>query len=91
LVVLSDRCLNPRFTAGGAGDYIDAPRLSRFSLPPGPRVPRVTASIRAEVVSRYQHGETSREVADACGIAKSTVLQILRSERVEVRPWGKRY
>jgi hypothetical protein len=43
------------------------------------------------VVARYQRGETSREVAEACSIAKSTVLGILKAEGVEVRPRGVRY
>jgi hypothetical protein len=47
--------------------------------------------MRAEVVARYQRGETSREVGEGCHIAKSTVLKILRSEGVDVRPWGVRY
>jgi DNA-directed RNA polymerase specialized sigma24 family protein len=51
----------------------------------------VTSALRAEVVDRYARGESSAEVADSCGIAKSTVLKILRVQGVEVRPWGKRY
>jgi hypothetical protein len=43
------------------------------------------------VIDRYARGESSAEVADSCGIAKSTVLKILRAERIEVRPSGKPY
>jgi hypothetical protein len=42
-------------------------------------------------VALYERGESSREVAEGCGVAKSTVLKILRDEGVEVRPWGVRY
>jgi hypothetical protein len=47
--------------------------------------------LRAEVIDRYARGESSADVADSCGIAKSTVLKILKAEGVEIRPWGKRY
>jgi hypothetical protein len=45
----------------------------------------------ADLVNRYARGESSAEVADSCGIAKSTVLKILKAEGIEVRTWGKRY
>jgi hypothetical protein len=51
----------------------------------------VTSALRAEVVDRYARGESSAEVAESCGIAKSTVLKILRAEGIEVRQWGRRY
>ena len=70
---------------------VPAPELSRYAVPEGPRRSRVTTALRVDVVVRYQRGESSREVAATCGIAKSTVLKILRSEGIEVRSWGVRY
>jgi hypothetical protein len=69
----------------------DTAELSRYSAPPGPRRARITTELRAEVVARYQRGETSRQVSGTCGIAKSTVLAILKSEGIAVRPRGSRY
>lgn len=51
----------------------------------------VPSKVRAEVVERYKNGETTREVADACNIGKTTVLGILREAGVEIRPWGRHY
>ena len=62
---------------------------SRYAAPPGPRRRRVTPELRAKVAARYEHGETSRHVAEACDIAKTTVLAILKTEGVEVRPQGR--
>ena len=59
-----------------------------YAAPSGPRRTRVTPELRTEVVARYQRGKTSREVAEACSLAKSTVLTILKLEGVEVRPWA---
>jgi hypothetical protein len=73
------------------GQDVEVVESSRYAAPPGPRRVRITPEIRAEVVSRYQGGESSRQVAEAFGIAKSTVLNILRSESADVRPQGVRY
>ena len=73
------------------GEEAEAPGSSRYAAPLGPRRTRVTSALRAEVVDRYVRGESSAEVAGSCGIAKSTVLKILRIEGVEVRRWGSRY
>ena len=78
-------------TAVAQVDDVPAPVMSRYAVPEGPRRSRVTTALRADVVARYQRGESSRQAAEGCGVAKSTVLKILRSEGVEVRPWGVRY
>lgn len=56
--------------------------------PPGSRRARVTPLLRVEVADRYQRGETSREVAAACGVSKATALRILKIADVDVRPQG---
>lgn len=62
---------------------------------PGPAMPRgrtrVTPQLRAEVVRLYQAGAPSRVVAEELGIGKATVLKVLRSEDVTLRPVGVRY
>jgi DNA invertase Pin-like site-specific DNA recombinase len=68
---------------------VDAPDSSHYAVPEGPRKGRVTTAMRADVVARYRQGQSNREVAKGCGIAKSTVLRILKGN--EVRPWGVRY
>lgn len=91
MVVLTHLCLNVAPTPVRRTEEIEAPESSRYVAPPGPRRTRMTAELQAEVVARYQSGETSREVAEACGIAKSTVLRILKDADVKVRPRGVRY
>ena len=90
MVALSYLNLNvvPRLISQGS--EADSP-TSRYVAPPGPRRTRVTSALRAEVVDRYAKGESSAEVAESCGIAKSTVLRILRLEGAEIRPWSMRY
>ena len=91
LVVLTDPCLNVVDNSVEADDGVDAPESSRYEPPPGHRRTRVTARLRAEVVSLYGQGRTSREAAEICGIAKSTVLGILKKAGVDVRLQGRRY
>jgi hypothetical protein len=64
---------------------------SRYAAPAGPRRTRVTTELIAEVVGRYQHGESSRQVSEGAASLKSTVLNILKSEGIDVRAWGRRY
>lgn len=52
---------------------------------------RVTQQLREAVISRYERGETSREVAEGCRVARSTVLRILKDSGVAVPAWGARY
>ncbi|MFF0822042.1 helix-turn-helix domain-containing protein [Micromonospora haikouensis] len=65
-------------------------------MPPVPAVrpassrTRLTASLRADVVKRYEAGASTRRIAADLDIGKSTVLKILRAE-VELRPVGAHY
>lgn len=52
---------------------------------------RVTERPKAEVIQRYQAGETSRMVAEETGASKATVLQILKQAGVKIRPSGAHY
>jgi hypothetical protein len=91
MVVLSGLCLNVARTSVEVDDGVESRESSRYAAPPGPRRIRVTAGLRAEIVAHYRCGCTSRQVAERCGIAKSTVLRILWLEGVHVRPSGVRY
>ncbi|MBF4561167.1 helix-turn-helix domain-containing protein [Microbacterium sp. VKM Ac-2870] len=46
---------------------------------------RLNADQQAAVVTRYSNGETSTALAEEYGVAKSTILRILREARVVVR------
>lgn len=52
---------------------------------------RRTAKINAEVVSRYQGGQSTRTIAAQLGMCKATVLQILKAQDVMIRPVGRHY
>ncbi|WP_435527177.1 helix-turn-helix domain-containing protein [Microbacterium aurantiacum] len=46
---------------------------------------RLNAEQQAAAVTRYSNGETSTALAEEYGVAKSTILRILREARVVVR------
>ena len=46
---------------------------------------RLSEESRAQVITRYQSGETSSVLAEEHGVAKSTILSILRANNVVVR------
>lgn len=46
---------------------------------------RLNTDQQAAVVTRYSNGETSTTLAEEYGVAKSTILRILREARVVVR------
>lgn len=46
---------------------------------------RLPASTKAEIVARYEAGETSTALAAEYGVAKSTVLNLLRTSGAAVR------
>ncbi len=46
---------------------------------------RLSDEARAAVIERYEAGETSTALAEAYGVAKSTILGILRANSVVVR------
>jgi DNA-binding transcriptional regulator LsrR (DeoR family) len=52
---------------------------------------RITARLRAEVIKHYEQGMSSRRVAAALALGRTTVLRILKAAEVEVRPRGRKY
>ncbi len=54
----------------------------------GGRRTRVTDTLEHQTVELYERGLSSRAVAAEVGIARTTVLRILKSRRVNVRPPG---
>lgn len=92
VVVLTDLWSNPALAPVDLDLTQDLTehRSNRYAAPPARRT-RVTSRLREEVVTRYRRGETSREVAEACGIGKTTVLTILKQAGVAVRRQGMRY
>jgi hypothetical protein len=47
---------------------------------------RVSEEQAAELVARYQTGESSRDLAAAFGIGKTAVMRLLRTHGVQIRP-----
>ena len=41
------------------------------------------------ITQQYQSGQTSLEVAEEVGVAKSTVLRVLHERGGSIRPWGR--
>jgi DNA invertase Pin-like site-specific DNA recombinase len=59
---------------------------------PASRRQRITARhLRAEVIKHYDQGMSSRRVAATLGLGRTTVLKILKTAEVEVRPRGRKY
>jgi hypothetical protein len=69
----------------------DADRDATPAMPARNRRVRMTLALAQEIERRYRAGETSRAVADALGVSKSTALKALRTRQVAVRPIGIRY
>ena len=64
----------------------------RYTIPARGRLRvTVTRHLTAEIVDHYQRGLSSQEGADVLGIAKSTMLRVLKLVGEPVRPWGVRY
>lgn len=78
-VVPTDRAVSDE-----AGPPADPPPPA----PPGRR--RVTRKDRAEIVRLYESGLSALAVAEQAGVSKTSVLNVLKSEGVTVRPWGSR-
>ena len=51
----------------------------------------MTSELRGKIITRYRSGESSLEVAEGLGMAKTTVLRILKEAGVKIRPHGVRY
>jgi hypothetical protein len=58
--------------------------------PPAPQRRRITGHLRADVVEHYGRGMSSRSVAATLGLGRTTVLEILKSAGVDIRPRGPR-
>lgn len=82
-VVLSQLQINPRYALPAPTDRGIQPTATD-------RRRRITQSLRDEVVTQYQAGKTSRELAEGCGIGRTTVLAILKKAGVQLRPQGQR-
>ncbi len=52
---------------------------------------RMTDRLEQQIVELYGHGWSSRSVARELGVAKATVLRVLKAAGVQVRPQGLRY
>jgi DNA-binding transcriptional regulator LsrR (DeoR family) len=59
--------------------------------PPASQRQRITGRLQAEVIKHYEQGMSSRRVAAALGLGRTTVLRILKMAEVEVRPRGRKY
>ena len=91
MVVLRTLKLNRLIPVGSPPWQPTAGEPGYYPAPAGPRRVRVTDRLRADVVSRYQAGETSRVVAEETGASKATVLKILAEAGVQIRPTGAHY
>lgn len=58
---------------------------------PVPQRRRVTARLRTDVVEHYERGMSSRRVAATFGLGRATVLEILKTAGVDIRPQGLKY
>jgi DNA-binding NarL/FixJ family response regulator len=56
-----------------------------------PQRTRVTRVIEQDIVKRYQAGQSTRRIAASLDIAKATVLRVLKSAGVPMRPTGTHY
>jgi hypothetical protein len=84
VVVLGSLNLNPQFS-------LPAPTDRSLESVGSARKRRITQSVRDEVVRLYASGRTALEVAEHCGIGKTTVLKIVKAAGLS-RPQGaKRY
>ena len=87
---LTEAISNPVPVADGAVKY--EPADDPYVSPPRGRLRvTVTRQLSAEIVEYYRQVLGSQDVADVVGIARSTVLRVLRSADEPVKPWGVRY
>ena len=57
-----------------------------------PNIPaRITNRDRERIAQLYADGKSFAEVAEETGVARSTVMRIVRSKGIAVRPWGVKY
>jgi len=50
----------------------------------------ITSNQTRSIVARYKKGETIRDLSETFGISNSSVLRILRDNKVKIRPRGRR-
>ncbi len=50
----------------------------------------ITSNQTRSIVSRYKKGETVRDLATSFEISNTSVLRILRENKVKIRPRGRR-
>jgi len=50
---------------------------------------RVLEKDKVRIAQLCQSGQTSLEVAEEVGVAKSTVLRVLHERGIPIRPWGR--
>jgi hypothetical protein len=74
---------------GVQDDVSEVERPTSYVSPPRHRR-RITSRLRTEVVEAYDVGQTSRQVAERFGLGRPTVLGILKTAGVTVRPQGRR-
>ena len=72
-------------------DEISVTDVTGMVSSPACRRQRITARLRAEVIKHYDQGMSSRRVAAKLGLGRTTVLKILKTAEVEVRPRGRKY
>ncbi|VBA36271.1 hypothetical protein LAUMK191_01344 [Mycobacterium attenuatum] len=89
LVALSRFSPNTLLTSVQDGVHVTQ-GASRFVSPP-PQRRRITTRLRADVVSTYASGKTTRQVAEELALGRTTVLKILKAAGVTVRPQGRKY
>lgn len=90
MVALSEPISNPVPRPDAAME--PEPANDRYASPARGRLRvTVTKQLATEIVEHYRQGLSSQDVADVLGIAKSTVLRVLRLVGEPVRPWGVRY
>jgi hypothetical protein len=89
LVALSQFWSNKRWPEGQSDTYVTGGNDSMSS--PVRQRRRITHGLRVEVVEYYERGMSSRRVAATFGLGRTTVLEILKSAGVTVRPQGRKY
>lgn len=84
LVVLAETKIITR-----ASVFEASARPARSRPSPGRR--RITESLRQQVIQHYARGNVGAQaVGDELGLAKSTVLRILKQADIDIRPQGHR-
>ena len=89
IVALSQFWSNKRWPEGQSDTYVTGGDDGMSS--PVRQRRRITHGLRVEVVEYYERGMSSRRVAATFGLGRTTVLEILNSAGVAMRPRGRKY